>query len=565
MLSFGIPAEPGPASLSCPLMPATAVPKPTPEPQGLVGSWAPEILRRRPDTVIIASAAILALFIRLATLVATGHLNGVFEYDDGVYFGSAVRLVHGAVPYRDFVLVQPPGVPLLLSPIALLSYPLGTGVAIEVARVAVTLISVTNVLLLGRLLRHRGPLAVAVGCLVLALFPDAILASSAVLLEPFLNLCCLLGLLAAFEGDRVSSRAGRLLLAGIALGAGGTVKVWAVIPLAVLVVVLLGRGRLRAAGVVVGGAAVGFLGPCLPFLVMAPGAFVHQVVLAQLGRAAGASLPVIYRIEYMTGVWPAVSPSGSRLVELLAIAAAAGVVLTVALAFGVHPFRRWRHPRLGPIGTDLEWVAVVSAPAVGLAFCWPADFFYHYPAFLAPFLGLLLGIAAGRLVGVRPRGALLLVAAVSALALAEAVAIPVLTQRSPDPAAVLDRVIPRGACVVANEVDYTLLANRFTASGPGCPQVVDALGTTMSISGDPDPSTARAQRAAPTWMEMFQRAQFLVLSPTNALQIPWDRGLEAYLERNFTALLAAPALVLERTAPRPQPLSLPLPPLPPSP
>ena len=34
-------------------------------------------------------------------------------YDDGVDFGSAVRLVGGALPYRDFVLIQPPGISLL--------------------------------------------------------------------------------------------------------------------------------------------------------------------------------------------------------------------------------------------------------------------------------------------------------------------------------------------------------------------------------------------------------------------------------------------------------------------
>ncbi len=38
-----------------------------------------------------------------------GHLSGFTQYDDGVYFGNAVRLVHGAIAYRDFATVQPPG------------------------------------------------------------------------------------------------------------------------------------------------------------------------------------------------------------------------------------------------------------------------------------------------------------------------------------------------------------------------------------------------------------------------------------------------------------------------
>lgn len=70
---------------------------------------------------IAAAGAILAIALRVATLVMAHHLSGVFEYDDGVYFGSAVMLIHGHLPYRDFVFIQPPGVTLLLTPFALLS------------------------------------------------------------------------------------------------------------------------------------------------------------------------------------------------------------------------------------------------------------------------------------------------------------------------------------------------------------------------------------------------------------------------------------------------------------
>jgi len=48
-----------------------------------------------------------------------GHLSAFTQYDDGVYFGNALRLVHGAIAYRDFAMVQPPGSMLLLTPVAL--------------------------------------------------------------------------------------------------------------------------------------------------------------------------------------------------------------------------------------------------------------------------------------------------------------------------------------------------------------------------------------------------------------------------------------------------------------
>ncbi len=69
--------------------------------------------------VVIALAAILALALALALRVfqlsRPGYLSGFTQYDDGVYFGNALRLVHGAIAYRDFAMVQPPGSMLLIA------------------------------------------------------------------------------------------------------------------------------------------------------------------------------------------------------------------------------------------------------------------------------------------------------------------------------------------------------------------------------------------------------------------------------------------------------------------
>jgi hypothetical protein len=58
---------------------------------------------------MVAASAVLALALRLSQLSRPGYLSGFTQYDDGVYFGNAVRLVHGAIAYRDFAMVQPPG------------------------------------------------------------------------------------------------------------------------------------------------------------------------------------------------------------------------------------------------------------------------------------------------------------------------------------------------------------------------------------------------------------------------------------------------------------------------
>src|SRR5579875_2761179 len=72
--------------------------------------------RATPVGLAITIATVLALGLRLYQLTRPGYLLSVTEYDDGPYFGSALRLVSGVLPYRDFLLVQPPGITLLMIP-----------------------------------------------------------------------------------------------------------------------------------------------------------------------------------------------------------------------------------------------------------------------------------------------------------------------------------------------------------------------------------------------------------------------------------------------------------------
>lgn len=94
------------------------------------GAPAAQAGRRRrtltPVTAVITAATLLALALRLYQLSRPGYLLGVSEYDDGPYFGSALRLLNGAIPYRDFVIVHPPGITLLMLPAALLAKTAGT-------------------------------------------------------------------------------------------------------------------------------------------------------------------------------------------------------------------------------------------------------------------------------------------------------------------------------------------------------------------------------------------------------------------------------------------------------
>ena len=194
--------------------------------------------RLTPVNVVIAAMTLLALGLRLFYLTRPGYLLGVTEYDDGSYFGSAVRLVHGMLPYRDFVFVQPPGITLLMTPVALLARVTGTDWGLAVARIATMLVGAAGVALAGLLVRHRGVLAALIACGVVAIYPDSVASAHTLLVEPWLVLFCLAGAVAVFDGDRITGSSRRLIWGGVAFGFAGVIEAWAIIP--VLVIVLLG-------------------------------------------------------------------------------------------------------------------------------------------------------------------------------------------------------------------------------------------------------------------------------------------------------------------------------------
>ena len=168
-------------------------------------------------------------------------------------------------------------------------------------------------------------------------------------------------------------------------------------------------------------------------------------------------------------------------------------------------------------------------------------FFYHYADFVAPWLALSVGCAAGTLCRAfsdRPevRRSLIAVAVVLVLGLAVFQARELsglgATSIYPDKAA-----IPAGSCVVTNEVSLTLAANRFSTV-PGCPDVLDSLATTLvedngvSVQGGAKASA----RAVAAWTWIFGHAQYVWLSNDSDRRIPWTRGLEQWFARHFERL-----------------------------
>ncbi len=501
-------------------------------------------------TVIIV-ATLVGLALRLYQLSRPGYLLGITEYDDGTDFGSAVRLVHGALPYRDFIMVQPPGITLLMAPVALATKTLGTVSGMAAARVLTALASAAAVPLGGLLTRHRGLLAVTVTCGILAVYPDSLLAARTVLLEPWLVLGCLLGALAVFDGDRLAGGR-RLLWGGLAFGFAGAVKVWAILP--VLVIIALTARRPRDAARFAAGVAVGFLAAVLPFALLAPGTFYRGVILAQLVRADLARVPLGFRLQHMLGLTHAPQLPTPALVAIAAavIVIIAGLsVLAVRLTHQAPP--------------ALEKFATATFALVAVAFLWPSDFYNHYSAFLAPFLALAIALPLSRVlvapavasararpvVLLRRGAALLAVLTLTAFAVLQAAAESHLAAAIPaSEISAAERVIPPGACVLSDQMSYTIAIDRFASDVPGCSTMVDGVGSDYALSGGRNGLTGAGNVPAveQLWMSAFRAAQYLWLTSDNTRRIPWTPRLRAYFLANFVPLTQGPDWLYVRKA-----------------
>jgi hypothetical protein len=507
-----------------------------------------------PVNVVIIVITLVAFALRLHRQYARpGFLLGVTEYDDGPYFGSAVRLVHGSMPYRQFVFVQPPGITLLMSPAALLSYWTGTAWGLAIGRILTLLAGTAGVVLAGLLVRHRGLLAVLVTCGITAVYSDAVAAAHTVLVEPWLVLFCLAGAVAVFDRDKITTSTRRLAWGGVLFGFAGAVEAWAIVPVIVLAVLCL--PHLKRAAIYAGGVAAGFLVPVLPFAIAGPHGFYHSLITAQIGyRAHAVRVPFLSRVGDMIGFPYATGwPEAALLLAVLAL-----VVCVVVAQAGAVAVTHRSPP-------TLDWFAMASAVLIVAMFLWPPQFHYHFAQFLAPFLALSLALAVSRLLygaepgeGVAvswprtsgPQAARRLgmgIVSVTAVALA---AVAVLQFRSdavytpvigPVPAA-LGRLIPPGACVLTDQVTVTLLANRFESSDPRCPQMVDSLGTTLALSHGLKPQTGAATVPAVNhwWRQAFSNAQYLLLTRSAARRIPWSQTLEAYMASHFTVIYQSP-------------------------
>ena len=214
-------------------------------------------------TSVVAVAALLVSTLLTAALRLTPEGG-----DLDVFYGYAIKVVHGAVPYRDFALEYPPGALAAIVTPALGS-PDESTFAVRFS-LAMLCLFVVAILLLAR--RPRAAFVVALAPLLLG----------PLVLKRFDIFPAVLTLVAL---QLTLSR--RYTWAGAALGIGTAVKLY---PVLLLPLVAIAAGR-RAGARAVAGFAVACAAVVLPFFVLAPHGLVASVH-SQVGRHLQIETPL---------------------------------------------------------------------------------------------------------------------------------------------------------------------------------------------------------------------------------------------------------------------------------
>ena len=420
---------------------------------------------RRTDLVWAAGLGLLAFAVRLEAVLRGGGLFGRIGYDGSVYYASASALTHGLLPYRDFLLLHPPGIVLALLPFAALGRVLGDADGYALARLAWFGLGATSTVLVFAVLRSRGLATAVLAAASYALFLPAVTSEHTTSLEAVGSLC-LLGAVALLTRDR-DLRAGPaapLLLAGALLGVSTGTKIWGVaVVLALTARVARGAGPRRAA-LVLAGAVGGTVVVCLPFFAAAPGPMWRMVVLDQLGRRRepGGLTDRLVDISGLSGLRGEVST------HVLALVAA--VVLAGVLVLALRD----------PLGRLAALLLATTSAVLLLTPPWSVA----YTGLAAPAVALLVGAAAARAVALPRRSRALVGSAMLAgLVAYAALWLPGTTFGTPFPGRSLRPVLAGVSGCVTTDDPVALIETGALQQNlhRGCPTVVDLSGYSYDL------------------------------------------------------------------------------------
>jgi alpha-1,2-mannosyltransferase len=463
--------------------------------------------RRRVVDVLIPVLIFGAAFVvRLLPVLRGGGLHYYGHYDDGVYYTAAEALGFGHLPYRDFVMLHPPGSTVVLLPFTLFGRLTSDPVGMTTARLAFMALGGLSAVLVYAIARGWGRTQGVVAGLIYAASAAAAYSEQATFLEPIGSVLTLVAVLALCR--RTGRWATRLeVVGGLALGLSCTVKIWyAGIAVALVLVLLLRREIRAAARVAVAGVGAATI-VMLPFLIAAPGRMWTMVVADQFSRT-GAAKPLTERIPSIVGTQVVLADQGPSLTD------AVTVLLVVLIIAAV----------LACLGDRDAWLLVglfVSAAAILLAS--PA-YFRHYGVLLAAPIALVVPIGFGRVV-TRIRWPAAREGLVALAVVAVAVSgLQVAASRTGDtqPWARFAAAAPAG-CIAADDPAALIQMDRLTADfRAGCDVPVDVTGASYGAA-----MPRAANTAFHRWLmaHLLHSEAFVVLRPNRDTLSPVERRL----------------------------------------
>lgn len=331
--------------------------------------------------VLLAAVVALGLVLRLATIVAgKGGLGESVHpgYDESVYVGAAWLVGRGALPYRDFVYVFPPGFLVLLWPVTKIASIFGgPALAVTLVRLLAALVGAINVWLVGRIGRRwMGDAGGIVAALVYATAPLVAQTEASALQEPFVNVFVLLAVVVWAARPDAERTTRRLIAAGLLVGAAVSIKLVAGMFLVPLLIAIpfarpvADRVRLAVAAslpLAVTGAVIAlFVGWHAIF----EQAFMAQVLRPQDGEGLSrvdSMLPVLRGQLQHTGF---LSNPSAWIAVLVFVTVCAGAIWKGGL-----PGRLW-----GTTGLVVMGVLMASP-----------SYFAHYGVLIAPTVALITG------------------------------------------------------------------------------------------------------------------------------------------------------------------------------
>lgn len=483
------------------------------------------------DAWIMVAVFVGAVGVRLGVVHSSGGFQALNGYDDGVYFSATAALLHGLVPYRDFVLLHPPGILALAAGPMSLAQGIGLSDAdtLVVMRVLFVCLGGVNAVLTFTAGRHLSRSAGVVAACLYCVWDPAIREERTMLLEPLVILGTLVALsLVPPVSTRVIEGRWRPILAGALGGLAVATKLWAVVPVLIVTTALLVVRRWRRAMAYFGMTCMVALCVAAPFLLLAPSQMWQMLVSSQIGRPSISENRLVRFAEMGNlSTWPFSSLARPSLPPL----------------HPVPPVLAWEQfthsGRLGPVVaavvTCLVVLAVIVAIRLAVARVWVAllvvqstalmatpVFFHGYASFVAP-AGMLLVGAGAHLVWasrlLRTREGLRRVtcaAAVAALGLAGWGA--VMTDRGAPVRSKVAPLVASARCVASDSPALLVLVNRLSTNlDNGCPTVVDFSGVVYTMDyprGSPISPTRLREESAQFQrfvQDYFAQADYVVL------------------------------------------------------